>query len=375
MHIAAARPMVRAFTAIGVTALLAACADPVAPSLDVGGVDVTPNAREGLDPSPGTLRETFGTGSVVTGDRDLRFDVCPPASACYDAFVLERNPRWAQPIDGTQWIGPRPIADNNNSVPVENDVYVTTFNLPAGFVSPVLNVRLYADNAATVYVNGVQIGQQEQGDVYPNYGCTFPTEPAFSCTQFRAPFPYTTTGNETAIPWRVGSNELRIVVLNATYKQGCQDAAPGDPQCKSATALDLEAKLYYALEATGNQGCTIGYWKNHDGWASPYMRSTRLGTVFTFSGPVSQNTTFDAALRFGGGSGLQGAQQNLFRQSVAALLNAASTGVAYRLTTSEIITQVNAALATNDRATILRLADTLDRFNNAGCPLGNDKAR
>ena len=42
---------------------------------------------------------------------------------------------------------------------------------------------------------------------------------------------------------QLGANELRIVVLNATYKQGCENAAPGDPQCKSATALDFEAKL------------------------------------------------------------------------------------------------------------------------------------
>lgn len=369
MRLASHRLHARSLVMLGTTAAMAACADPVAPALDAGLADVRPSAAVGLDPSPGTLRETFGTGMVVVGDRDQRVDVCPPAAPCFDAYTLERNPRWAVPVAGTQWIGPRPIAENNNSIPVENDVYVTTFNLPAGFASPVVNLRLYADNAATVYVNGVQIGQQPQSDAYPNYGCTFPTEPALTCTEFGDPFPYTTTGNAAAVPWQLGANELRIVVLNATYKQGCENAAPGDPQCKSATALDFEAKLYYAL--TGGQGCTLGYWKNHTGnWPAAYATSATLGSVFAFGGPVPPGTTLLAALDFGGGPGLEGAQRNLFKQAVAALLNAEHAGVAYALSPAQVVAEVNAALASGDRDAILALATRLDGLNNAGCPLG-----
>jgi hypothetical protein len=56
-------------------------------------------------------------------------------------------------------------------------------------------------------------------------------------------------------------------------------------------------------------------------------------------------------------------------QAVAALLNAASPEVDFPLTEAEIIAQVNAALASGDRDTILALAEELDTFNNLFCPL------
>jgi hypothetical protein len=34
-----------------------------------------------------------------------------------------------------------------------------------------------------------------------------------------------------------------------------------------------------------------------------------------------------------------------------------------------VISQTNAALASNNRSTMLTLAATLDGYNNAGCPL------
>jgi len=58
------------------------------------------------------------------------------------------------------------------------------------------------------------------------------------------------------------------------------------------------------------------------------------------------------------------------RAAVAALLNSSNPSVNYPLTTSQVISQVNAALATGDRNTILTLATKLDNANNAGgCPL------
>jgi hypothetical protein len=53
---------------------------------------------------------------------------------------------------------------------------------------------------------------------------------------------------------------------------------------------------------------------------------------------------------------------------VSALLNACS--VSYPLTTAQIIAQVNAALASCDRTTILNEASQLNGFNNLPCPLG-----
>ena len=81
------------------------------------------------------------------------------------------------------------------------------------------------------------------------------------------------------------------------------------------------------------------------------------------------NATLLAALSFEGGPTITDASEVLLRQAVAALLNAAHPDVDYALTTDEIIARVNAALASNNRGTILALAAELDRLNNQGCPL------
>jgi len=81
------------------------------------------------------------------------------------------------------------------------------------------------------------------------------------------------------------------------------------------------------------------------------------------------NQTLLQALSFNGGSGTLGAAQNLLRAAVAALLNSANPDVDYPRSTSQVIAAVNAALASNDRSTMLNLASELDADNNLGCPL------
>jgi hypothetical protein len=118
------------------------------------------------------------------------------------------------------------------------------------------------------------------------------------------------------------------------------------------------------------EGCTPGYWKNHpESWVG-FTTGQTLESVFDVPNELGlDNATLLEALSFGGGPGVEGASQILLRAAVAALLNSASPGVDYPLTTAQVIAQVNAALATGDRATILALAAELDRLNNLGCPL------
>jgi hypothetical protein len=54
---------------------------------------------------------------------------------------------------------------------------------------------------------------------------------------------------------------------------------------------------------------------------------------------------------------------------VAALLNAAHSGVNYPRTTAEILADTNSALTSGNRNTMLNLATALDNDNNLGCPL------
>ena len=125
-------------------------------------------------------------------------------------------------------------------------------------------------------------------------------------------------------------------------------------------------------------GCTPGYWKNHfSEWAaagfSPFQS---VGSVFSASlvFPDIGTATLGEALDFKGGSGVDGAARILLRAAVAALLNASHPDVAYPRTTVEIVADVNLALASGDRPTMLALAANLDEDNNEGCPLGGGPA-
>jgi Pyruvate/2-oxoacid:ferredoxin oxidoreductase delta subunit len=123
------------------------------------------------------------------------------------------------------------------------------------------------------------------------------------------------------------------------------------------------------------QGCSPGFWKTHpEDYPAPYTPNTTLGSVFTLpacSGISSlAGDTFDDALNYGGGPTVLDAAKILLRQAVAAVLNAAA-GIGYPLSEAQVISEVNAALASCDRATILAEAARLDAFNNLFCPLPN----
>jgi hypothetical protein len=120
-------------------------------------------------------------------------------------------------------------------------------------------------------------------------------------------------------------------------------------------------------------GCTPGYWKNHtDSWAGTgYSPNQSTGSVFAGASafPTLASQSLLTSLQGGGGPGTLGAAKILLRAAVAALLNAAHSGVDYPRTTAEILADVNAALTSNNRDAMLALASELDSDNNLGCPL------
>ena len=111
----------------------------------------------------------------------------------------------------------------------------------------------------------------------------------------------------------------------------------------------------------GGEGCTPGYWKQEqhfDSWTAPYTPNTLFSAVFENAFP---GMTLLQVLEQGGG-GLKA----LGRHTVAALLNAQSNGVAYPLTTAQVIAGFNAVFPGGDYETLhLRWA----AFNEAGCTL------
>ncbi len=123
-------------------------------------------------------------------------------------------------------------------------------------------------------------------------------------------------------------------------------------------------------EVVGDQGCTPGYWKNHaSAWAT-YTTGQTAGSVFALgSYPSHANKTLHASLSGGGGSGVSGALTILLRAATAGILDAAHPGVAYPRTAASIIADVNTAIASGNRNTMLTLATAIDNDNNRGCPL------
>jgi hypothetical protein len=104
----------------------------------------------------------------------------------------------------------------------------------------------------------------------------------------------------------------------------------------------------------GGEGCTPGYWKNTL-WAWPptgYTPGQDFDAVFgvDFFNP---DVTLEQALNQGGGGFYR-----LGRHGTAALLNAAHPDVEYGLSVAEVIALVQSGDA-----------DTLEQYNEAGCPL------
>jgi hypothetical protein len=111
----------------------------------------------------------------------------------------------------------------------------------------------------------------------------------------------------------------------------------------------------------GGEGCTPGYWKqtqHFDSWPAPYLPGHAFSSVFAdaFPGMTLQQVAAQ------GGGGLKA----LGRHTVAALLNAASSGVDYDYSVADVIADFNAAFASGDYETQKNLFAVA---NEQGCPL------
>lgn len=118
-------------------------------------------------------------------------------------------------------------------------------------------------------------------------------------------------------------------------------------------------------------GVTPGYWKNHlETWEDTgFDPSDLVGDYFNAPGDSASATLLEA-LNFKGGKGTEGAVRILLRQAVAGLLNQAfldnDPDMTYPM--DDLIYEVNNALNSGDRTTMLTLKDQLDSYNNLGIP-------
>jgi hypothetical protein len=138
--------------------------------------------------------------------------------------------------------------------------------------------------------------------------------------------------------------------------------------------VSATASATCTMPAATGEGCTPGYWKNHpEAWASTsYVTTQLVNQVFTQTLTTCTslgNKTLLQALSLQGGNTFCQKVEILLRAGVAAVLNASSGGVSYPMTTAEVITAVNNAIASGDSSTVTTVAKQLDDNNNLGCPL------
>lgn len=172
------------------------------------------------------------------------------------------------------------------------------------------------------------------------------------------------------------ANLIGILVLPQTGDNGVAQVLFGPVPGVATMEVHLNGSgaIDNLIFSTDGEGCTPGFWKTHlDAWApTGYTPAQSVSSVFAAAAgfPALGASTLHEALSFAGGPGPEGAAMILLRAAVAALLNAAHPGVTdYPMTEAEVIDAVNAALASNNRATMLALATTLDEANNLGCPI------
>lgn len=148
--------------------------------------------------------------------------------------------------------------------------------------------------------------------------------------------------------------------------------ATGAPPCGNAVSAS-DSSYYYGQGGSGTQGCSPGYWKNHPGSWPPtgYSTGQTVASVFSQASryPSAGSATLLEALSFSGGPSVEDTARLLAHHGVAALLNAADSRIDYPLLQADVVSQVNAALASGDSGAMTALASRLDTDNNLGCPL------
>jgi hypothetical protein len=127
-----------------------------------------------------------------------------------------------------------------------------------------------------------------------------------------------------------------------------------------------------AAAVSGTEGCTPGFWKNNPTRALEVsginIETAAVSDYYTVDEPFASTFLIDA-LGFQGGSGVEGATEILLRAAVAGLINAAALPGYGDFP----LGQVQSALDSDDRDTMLALASQIDLENNQGCPFPADE--
>ena len=165
-----------------------------------------------------------------------------------------------------------------------------------------------------------------------------------------------------------GMNALMSTVVSpglGSHDYFVRSENTSDSECYSVATITVTV-----ITCIVDQGCTLGYWKNHtDRWCDAYQTCDLYGDIFVNAPAELAELTLQQVLDLGGGG-----IYNLARQSVAALLNTCSSEVGfYYSDVNLLIAYVNNAFVSGKNA-ISMAGSYLDGLNNQYCPLGGTSA-
>lgn len=130
-----------------------------------------------ITPTGGGTAVEVGTGHVLfranavlvsgvseVGTRDA-FTQFQAGDAWEDAFVVAPHEFYSV-IPQTHYLNYHPTQEGEANT---SRTYRTTFTLPAGYSDPGFDISIHADNVATIFLNGTQIGTQADAEIFENF--------------------------------------------------------------------------------------------------------------------------------------------------------------------------------------------------------------
>jgi hypothetical protein len=201
---------------------------------------VAPAQAQGPAPcTEGTVVVKSGNGAIGTTDPNVLFSTDGGVTFTQQAFIvapLVSPPDSYDTIPGTEYvaINADKSAPNKTFVPGTSipQFFQTTFQVPQGCQGPTLTVAVNADNVATVFLNGIQIGTQPDVEDHASFQ--------------NPPDLFTSSG-----PFLVGINTLTFRVGNYTNQLAldfeariCCSAACNDQNPPSISCSVTESTLW-----------------------------------------------------------------------------------------------------------------------------------
>jgi hypothetical protein len=225
-----------------------------------------------------TLVSGGGAGGFGTADPIVKYAIVGGGSG--PARIVSPNPAWST-IPGTRWVNTSGVANvPSDQATNKTTNYTVAFELPDCYVSPSVTVQVLADDAATLFVNGTQFGQQPQ-QIDPSHYSNFQKPSTFTWS--------------VASDFRPGANTLRFRNVDYAVVNGVDFQAV-------VTYSGFKFKGFFPPIDNPGAGPTFVFNKNKAGSTIPVKFSlcaNQGANVMAAGYPRSERVSCDAATLLG----------------------------------------------------------------------------